>query len=313
MGSSSQSPPQKPLYVVTSENLVINRKHREKWGAKIDSMREALIVVQQGIEKIEAGDSSDVIRVSDDVTRVGPSEDVLPDIGDNSRVEGKEANANTVQLTVKLFLRENDREIAKQAIQHVEKMLGTEHIHNVYVTVPASDVQFIGMSAHSEDEVTTGSENEAGSAAAETAGAEEILDPERERYAMDLAALWNDLSQIRSIESLGLCDVETDVFKRIYQQAVKKPKNVQVNLKSCCVVPPALKQFAAAKKIKLLTHSDSPEILGDSFCNQVSSFASSKDRKWKPVWIVRFQIFKELRGLLEDRRYIVALEPAGTD
>ena len=71
-------------------------------------------------------------------------------------------------------------------------------------------------------------------------------------------------------------------------------------------MPPALKQFAAAKKIKLFTHSDSPEILGDGFCNDVANFGSGD--KWRPLWIVRFQIFKELRGLLEDRRYIVALE-----
>ena len=86
----------------------------------------------------------------------------------------------------------------------------------------------------------------------------------------------------------------------------------QVNLKSCCVVPPALKQFAAAKKIKLLTHSDSPEILGDKFCHGVSKMVPEGGRngggKWRPLWIVRFQIFKHMRGQLVDRRYIVALD-----
>jgi len=317
MSSTSNNISKKETFIVSSENLVTNRKHREKWGAKIDSMREALIVTQQGIELINNDDVTN--DKDDDVIGVGPFEDALPDISQTSRVEGKEANADTVQLTVKLFLRENDRQIAKQAIHQVEKMLRTEHIHNVYVTVPASDVQFIGMSAHSEDEVVVSSlsEGEAelsdGTARGQVGSQEEsqevneILDPEREKYAMDLADLWNDLSKIKAVESLGLCDVETDVFKRIYQEAHKKPKNVQVNLKSCCVVPPALKQFAATKKIKLLTHSDSPEILGDNFCNQVAGFGDGK-ATWRPLWIVRFQIFKELRGILEDRRYIIALE-----
>jgi len=306
-------------FIVTSENLVTNRKHREKFGvAKIDSTREALLVIQQGIQRIEGQIAK--AAADNDVVLAGPLEDALPDIGETSRVEGKPANADTVQLTVKLFLRENDRDIAKQAIHQVEKMLSTEHIHNVYVTVPASDVQFIGMSAHSEDEGGAATTSEGETTAEEEAGNADddanaanaaILDPERERYALDLAALWNDLSQIRTVESLGLCDVETDVFKKIYQQADKKPKNVQVNLKSCCVVPPALKQFAAAKKIKLLTHSDSPEILGDSFCKEVASYGNddaSDKKKWRPLWIVRFAIFKELRGILEDRRYIVALQ-----
>lgn len=293
---------------MTSENLVTNREHREKWGAKLDSHDESLIVIKQAIERIEKNG----FQEADSEKIVGPVQDPLPNISQTSRVDGKEPDANTVQLTVKLFLRENNREIAKQAIHHVEKRLSTEHIHNVYVTVPASDVQFIGMSAHSEDEVVISSlsEGEAEDGYNKQTGQDnelDVLDPEREKYAMDLADLWNDLSKIKSVEALGLCDVETDVFKRIYQEADKKPKNVQVNLKSCCVVPPALKQFAATKKIKLLTHSDSPEILGDKFCNDVMEYGS-KGAVWRPLWIVRFQIFKQLRGLLEDRRYIVALE-----
>merc|ERR1719414_2055880 len=302
----------KETFIVSSENLVTNRKHREKWGAKIDSMREALIVTQQSIEKINNGDLFKNTAADDDViVSVGPFEDALPDISQTSRVEGKEANADTVQLTVKLFLRENDREVAKQAIHQVEKMLRTEHIHNVYVTVPASDVQFIGMSAHSEDEVVVSSLSEGEAELSDGAARglrqdeevdEDILDPEREKYAMDLADLWNDLSKIKAVESLGLCDVETDVFKRIYQEAHKKTEKCSSQLEELLCCAASIKQFAATKKIKLLTHSDSPEILGDSFCNEVAGFgAGDHGKTWKPLWIVRFQIFKELRGILEDR------------
>jgi len=85
---------------------------------------------------------------------------------------------------------------------------------------------------------------------------------------------------------------------------------VQVNLKSCCVVPPELKEFANVNNIKLLTHSDSPEILGDSFCSQINEGIDKEtgNQKWKPLWIIRFQVFKKMRGVLEDKRYIIALE-----
>ena len=78
-------------------------------------------------------------------------------------------------------------------------------------------------------------------------------------------------------------------------------------MKSCCVVPPDLKEFANINNIKLLTHSDSPEILGDSFCSEINE-GKDNDNKWKPLWIIRFQVFKKMRGVLQDKRYMIALE-----
>ena len=66
-------------------------------------------------------------------------------------------------------------------------------------------------------------------------------------------------------------------------------------------MPPELREFAKAQNVKLLTHSDSPEILGDNFC-------ASINEDWKPKWIVRFQVFKKMRGVLQDKRYMIALE-----
>ena len=38
----------------------------------------------------------------------------------------------------------------------------------------------------------------------------------------------SDVGVVERVEALGLCDVETDVFKRIYALVNTKPKNVQV-------------------------------------------------------------------------------------
>ena len=99
--------------IISSENLVTNRRHREKWGAKVDSMEEAIVVIQNGIEKV----------VDDANGAVGPFEDKLPHIGEACRTPGKEITSETVQLTVKLFLRENDRQVAQQAVNKVKQML----------------------------------------------------------------------------------------------------------------------------------------------------------------------------------------------
>ena len=108
-----------------------------------------------------------------------------------------------------------------------------ERIHNLYVTVPATDVAKIGMTVHSETEETSeASESETSSdqSIVEENGDVELNDPEREKFAGDLASLWNELTQVGGVEALGLCDVETDVFKRIYAMVNTKPKNVQVRV-----------------------------------------------------------------------------------
>ena len=109
--------------------------------------------------------------------------------------------------------------------------LATNHIDNVYVTVPANAIAHIGLSTHSSDtEPGTTSESEAGTPSKETSNLDIELDPERAKYAEDMISLWNCLSKMKSVESLGLCDVETDIFKKIYNEVQIKPKNVQVNI-----------------------------------------------------------------------------------
>ena len=110
-------------------------------------------------------------------------------------------------------------------------VLATNHIDNVYVTVPANAIAHIGLSTHSSDtEPGTTSESEAGTPSKETSNLDIELDPERAKYAEDMISLWNCLSKMKPVESLGLCDVETDIFKKIYNEVQIKPKNVQVNI-----------------------------------------------------------------------------------
>ena len=108
--------------------------------------------------------------------------------------------------------------------------LATTHIDNLYVTVPANVIAHIGLTSHSSDtEAGTTSESDAGTPSQEASKLAE-LDPERTKYAEVMIDLWNTLSKMQSIESVGLCDVETDVFKKIYNEVPIKPKNVQVRI-----------------------------------------------------------------------------------
>lgn len=62
--------------------------------------------------------------------------------------------------------------------------------------------------------------------------------------------------QAGKIRMIGLSDVDTQLFMKIYDLAEVKPGIVQINLATCCVVPPELAEFCKLKGIQLLTHSD---------------------------------------------------------
>ena len=99
----------------------------------------------------------------------------------------------------------------------------------MYVTVPANVIAHIGLTSQlSVTEAETNSESDSGTPRKEDINQEVELDPEKAKYAEDMVNLWNTLSKIKQVQSLGLCDVETDIFKKIYNDVEIKPKNVQV-------------------------------------------------------------------------------------
>ena len=107
--------------------------------------------------------------------------------------------------------------------------LGAKVIDNMYVTVPANVIAHIGLTSQfSITETETNSESDSGTPRKDDKNEEIELDPEKTKYAEDMISLWNTLSKIKQVESLGLCDVETDIFKKIYNEVQIKPKNVQV-------------------------------------------------------------------------------------
>jgi len=310
--------------VISSENLITNRKARDMIGQAnlVDSTKETLSVIKEGLKRHNNRTSSikcdGVINGKEhSFEPVGPFEDEFTietadehanfTNGSDTTNSPPPVNANELQLNVKLFLREYNQEVASEAINYLISCLGAKVIDNVYVTVPANVMAHIGLTSQwSVTEAETTSESsDSNTPRKETPSHEVELDPEKTKHAEDMINLWNTLSKIKQVQSLGLCDVETDIFKKIYNDVQIKPKNVQVNLKSCCVVPPDLKEFANTNNIKLLTHSDSPEILGDAFCSEINE---GGDTKWKPLWIIRFQVFKKMRGVLQDKRYMIALK-----
>lgn len=157
------------------------------------------------------------------------------------------------------------------------------------VSVPAEAIDLIGIGARNADEDDDNLEIQS--------------TPEREEAVVKMKRLWQILTEKlleHDVNSIGLCDLETDVFFTLFNESKLKPNFVQVNLKSCCVVPPKLQAFAKDNQIKLSTHPDPPSILSPDFIGQIRG----TPERW-PDWIIRYQLFIKARGVLQDKRYLI--------
>ncbi|KAJ3647898.1 hypothetical protein Zmor_019747 [Zophobas morio] len=119
-----------------------------------------------------------------------------------------------------------------------------------------------------------------------------------------LKKIWGVLEEYvknEKISQIGLADVEEATFRNVYEWATVKPAIIQINLATCCVVPPTLQQFCKDNDVQLLTHSDPSEILpkdavGDSLGVPL------------PVkWISRFLVHIICRGVLCSKGYLIGL------
>lgn len=71
--------------------------------------------------------------------------------------------------------------------------------------------------------------------------------------------IWKTLESYardKKILQIGLSDIEENAFRTIYDWADVKPSIIQINLATCCVVPPTLQAFCKDNEVQLLTHSD---------------------------------------------------------
>jgi len=102
--------------------------------------------------------------------------------------------------------------------------------------------------------------------------------------------------------SLGISDIEIQEFIELHHFAKVKPEVIQINLESCCVVPPELVTFTRENSIQLLTHNDPQNILpNETFKTIVSSLVNVH-------WTVRYQTLLRCRGIIKNKGYIINAE-----
>ncbi|KAB0402573.1 hypothetical protein E2I00_011532, partial [Balaenoptera physalus] len=88
-----------------------------------------------------------------------------------------------------------------------------------------------------------------------------------------LQPYWEELQNLvhsKKIVAIGTSDLDKSQLEQLYQWAQVKPNSNQVNLASCCVMPPDLTAFAKQFDIQLLTHNDPKGKTENCFLKQVS-------------------------------------------
>lgn len=244
-----------------STNLITDLKFRQQVGVKADAFEETLAILNSENKVTEF--------------------DLIIDA----------ENREQLQINAKLFVKTFSSETALKAVTTLQDVLGIDKIDSLTISIPSEGISYLGIGDHS-------SSNEALN---ETPDSENNSDPTRGEFITKFFEFWNKLSEELSgkVVTLGVCDLETDVFFQLFKDSKIKPQFCQVNLKSCCMVPPDLQTFAKENSVKLSTHADPPTVLSSEFMEKV------KSDNLRPEWIVRYQKFIRSRGVLEDKRYIM--------
>ncbi|XP_027022236.1 glutamate--cysteine ligase regulatory subunit [Tachysurus fulvidraco] len=135
--------------------------------------------------------------------------------------------------------------------------------------------------------------------------------PEGETLTLaHLQPLWAELEKIvqsQKAASIGTSDLDKTQLEELYNWAQVKPSSNQVNLASCCVMPPDLTAFAKEFDIQLLTHNDSKELLSSAGF-QEAMHESCKDLQvadWRLEWVLRYSIIVKSRGIIKAKGYLV--------
>uniref|UniRef100_A0A673KBC3 Glutamate--cysteine ligase regulatory subunit n=1 Tax=Sinocyclocheilus rhinocerous TaxID=307959 RepID=A0A673KBC3_9TELE len=201
----------------------------------------------------------------------------LPSILDCTIPENTEAitpeEREELKVSVKLFLTESDRSSIRSAVDMACLSLGVSQLDSVIIAPPPL--------------------------------------PEGEAQTLThLQPLWEELEslvQSQKIAAIGTSDLDKTLLEQLYNWAQVKPSSNQVNLASCCVMPPDLTAFAKEFDIQLLTHNDPKELISAAGFQEAVQ-GSSKDLQvddWRLEWVLRYSIIVKSRGIIKAKGYIV--------
>ncbi|XP_017082696.1 glutamate--cysteine ligase regulatory subunit [Drosophila eugracilis] len=208
-----------------------------------------------------------------------------------------ENGRNEISIGAKIFLNRHSTECVKEAVEAVLNILSVTHVDNVVLAYHPNAV------ASATPAATTGGV-QAKSPCSEgiaISKASKWSQRNGEEGVADLKKLYQTLEQYavkQQITQLGIADLDAAALEELHKSAEVAPTIAQVNLSTCCVVPPELQEFCTAHDIQLNTHSD-PELLlsEEQFAGLAPGYTID--------WTLRYQVHVRCRGVLTAKGYIV--------
>ncbi|ETE72733.1 Glutamate--cysteine ligase regulatory subunit [Ophiophagus hannah] len=125
-----------------------------------------------------------------------------------------------------------------------------------------------------------------------------------------LKPYWTELENLvqnKKIVAIGTSDLDKTLLEQLFRWAQVKPSSNQVNLASCCVMPPDLTLFAKEFDIQLLTHNDPKELLCETGFQEAlqESLPDCQGHEWTPLWLLRYSVIVKSRGIIKSKGYIL--------
>ncbi|KAM7012109.1 glutamate--cysteine ligase regulatory subunit [Tautogolabrus adspersus] len=133
-----------------------------------------------------------------------------------------------------------------------------------------------------------------------------------------LQPAWEELEALvrsQKIAAIGTSDLDKDLLEQLYNWAQVKPSSDQVNLASCCVMPPDLTAFAKEFDIQLLTHNDPKELMSAATFQEavkggLQDLQDQDVNDWRLEWVLRYSIIVKSRGIIKAKGYLVSARKA---
>lgn len=179
-----------------------------------------------------------------------------------------EHDITDLKIGLKIFLQNDDQQCLSEALDKAFSALNINSVHNVIIAY------------HNK----------------ESEGQNDVVDKIK-----NIWRILENFTREKKILQIGLSDVEEAAFRTVYEWADVKPSIIQINLATCCVVPPTLQAFCKDNEVQLLTHSDPNEILPENSIENVFGLSLELN------WVVRFLVHIKCRGVLFTKGYLVSL------
>ncbi|XP_026499379.1 glutamate--cysteine ligase regulatory subunit [Vanessa tameamea] len=265
--------------------------------------------VQNGTTHADSSQASDYMVVS---TSKNTKEALVNITRPHDDVHNKmaEEERKNLKIGVKIFINEDSTTALTECMENVFTALHTEHIENVILAYnPDVPTRVEARDENTKSTFTKASPISLGSNVGRVSSTEIEADSEADARKCEailpgIKVLWavlEDYVKDGRVQQLGVADVGGGCLRKLHAWARVKPTIAQINLASCCVVPPSLHAFCRANDVQLLTHADPPDLLSLAALKTLSDAGIGCNNL---DWCARYQVHIKCRGVLALKGYV---------